>query len=418
VATYRLSVKFIGRSGGQSATAAAAYRAGELIRDLRTGDVHDYRRRGEVLHTEILRPARVPDWATERESLWNAVEAAEKRKDSQVAREVQLSLPHELSLDANCELVHAFAREQFVDRGMIADVAIHGAHLHGDARNIHAHILLSTRLVTPDGFGKKATEWNAKDILAEWRRAWERHINTALARAHLKERVDHRSYVDRGIDREPEPKQGRKATQMERKGKHSYAAADRRAARHRNQVREAAENLRASLHSELLASENAAHETVPVFSDQPTLTIRAACDTEGTWRERVLSAEYGVSMRNSKLARYWRIRGVKSGLEFSNALGRVLDEGHRLVAAAGNAHEIAAMLEIARVKGWTELSIDGTREFKQQAMRAALIAGFKVNVPGRDARMLKKIELEVSRGARFRSIETGTRRSARRSISR
>jgi len=190
VATYRFSAKLISRANGRSATAACAYRAGEQIVDYRSGEVSDYTRRREVLDRVILAPEGVPAWALVREQLWNAVEMVEKRKDAQVAREIQMSLPHELSLSASRTLLHDFVREQFVARGMIADVAIHAAHRGGDERNVHAHVLRSTRHITAEGFGGKAREWNERALLETWRAEWERHLNRALEQAKVHERVD------------------------------------------------------------------------------------------------------------------------------------------------------------------------------------------------------------------------------------
>jgi hypothetical protein len=113
----------ISRSKGRSATAASAYHAAERVRDARTGEVHDYTRKDGVLHTEILAPEHAPDWARDRSSLWNAVEAIERRKDAQVSREVRVALPSELTSEQNRDLVRGFVQAQFVACGMVADIA-------------------------------------------------------------------------------------------------------------------------------------------------------------------------------------------------------------------------------------------------------------------------------------------------------
>ena len=218
MADYRFSASIIGRSSGRSAIAAAAYRAAERIEDDRTGESHDYTRKQGILHKEILAPANAPEWMLDRHRLWNAVEAVERRVDAQLSREVQLSLPHELDAETNKQLVHDFVLEQFVSRGMIADVAIHAPSRHGDQRNFHAHVMLTTRVLTEDGFGKKAREWNAPAQLEEWREQWAHHQNRALSRAGESGRVDHRSYEDRGIDREPSLHMGPIAAEMDRFG--------------------------------------------------------------------------------------------------------------------------------------------------------------------------------------------------------
>ena len=224
MAQYRLSVNVIGRSAGRSATGAAAYRSGERIIDTRTGLIHDYTRKQGVLHTEILAPDNAPDWMRERTQLWNAVEAVERRKDAQLTREIQLSLPHELTHDQRVELVRQFVQDQHVSKGMIADIAIHAPspHEQADHRNIHAHIMLTMRELTAEGFGKKAREWNDPDILESWREAWAQHQNKSLQRYGHAERVDHRSLEDQGILRAPQKHMGAIATEIERDGRVSH----------------------------------------------------------------------------------------------------------------------------------------------------------------------------------------------------
>ena len=185
----------ISRSQGRSATAAAAYRVAERIEDRRTGLTFDYAARGGVDHTEILAPDHAPDWVRDRSELWNRVEEAETRKNSQVAREVRVALPAELTHEARVELVREFVREQFVDRGMVADIALHAPGRAGDERNHHAHILLTTREIGSEGFTTKNRDWNAVEVLEGWREAWARDSNAALERAGIEDRVDHRTLV-------------------------------------------------------------------------------------------------------------------------------------------------------------------------------------------------------------------------------
>ncbi|SDF01339.1 MobA/MobL family protein [Paracoccus isoporae] len=185
----------ISRSQGRSATAAIAYRVAERIEDRRTGLTFDYAKRGGVDHTEILAPDHAPDWVCDRSELWNRVEESETRKNSQVAREVRVALPAELTHDERVALVREFAQEQFVDRGMVADIALHAPGREGDERNHHAHILLTTREIGPEGFTAKNRDWNAKDMLEGWREAWARDSNAALERVGIEDRVDHRTLV-------------------------------------------------------------------------------------------------------------------------------------------------------------------------------------------------------------------------------
>lgn len=214
MAIYHLSAKPISRATGRSATGAAAYRAGETITDERTDLVFDYGKKRGIDHSEIMAPANAPEWAHDRAKLWNAVEHSEKRKDSQVAREVEVALPTELTLDQQRELVRGFARSQFVDAGMVADIAIH----HANGENPHAHILLTMRDIGPDGFGQKNRSWNDKALLQNWREAWEVQTNQALERAGHSVRIDHRTLAEQGIDRIPQIHIGPKVPEMERRG--------------------------------------------------------------------------------------------------------------------------------------------------------------------------------------------------------
>jgi len=239
MAIYRFEAKIVKRGDGKSVTAAAAYRAATKIMDERTGILHDYTRKGGKLHDEILSPDHAPSWTQDRAQLWNNVEFREDQsnhaKTAQLAREALVSLPHELTLDEQKDLVRGFALENFVSKGMIADIAIHDAHKKGDDRNAHAHILLTLRDIEGQEFGNKNRDWNSKKQLEQWREEWARHVNRALLRSGVSETVDHRSLKDQGIDREPEPKQGPVATQMEYEGRESHAGNDRRAAKKRNQ---------------------------------------------------------------------------------------------------------------------------------------------------------------------------------------
>ena len=189
----------ISRSQGRSATAAIAYRVAERIEDRRTGLVFDYAAKSGVDHTEILAPDHAPDWARDRSELWNRVEESETRKNSQVAREVRVALPAELTHEARVALVRDFAQAQFVDRGMVADIALHAPGRAGDERNHHAHILLTTREIGPEGsvpgggFTTKNRDWNKVAVLEGWREAWARDSNIALKRAGIEDRVDHRT---------------------------------------------------------------------------------------------------------------------------------------------------------------------------------------------------------------------------------
>lgn len=224
MAMYRLSASVLSRSQGRSAVAAAAYRAGEKLQNARDGMEHDYSKRVGVVSAEVMLPAGAPAYLADREVLWNTVEAAEKRKDAQVAREVQLALPHELDTQAREELVRGFVQAQFVDRGMVADVAIHAPGVKGDTRNHHAHVLLTTRAVSPDGFEGKNRDWNAKALLESWREEWADEVNAALERYDIAERVDHRSLEDQRADHLERSQDALEAGEMELASEHTVEA--------------------------------------------------------------------------------------------------------------------------------------------------------------------------------------------------
>ena len=239
MAIFHCSMQLISRSQGRSATAAAAYRGGYEIEDERTGRTFDYSNRRGVLDDTILAPEQAPDWATNSSDLWNKVELAERRKDAQVARENVIALPHELTQEQNKSWLHAFVQEAFVSRGMAAQVSIHAPGKEGDHRNLHAHVLLTTRAITQDGLAdKKDRSWNAKATLQEWREGCARHINQALERAGHKERVDHRSYEDQGKDKMPTQHLGPDAAKMERTGEKTRVGDHNRTAKEFNRVME------------------------------------------------------------------------------------------------------------------------------------------------------------------------------------
>ena len=236
MAIYHFSIKPVQRSKGRTATAAAAYRAGCKILDERTGEIHDYTRKGGVESADIVFPAGAPEWVADRAKLWNGAEQAETRKDACVAREFEVALPSELSPSERRRLALDFASSMATEEGCAVDVAIHAPGKEGDNRNWHAHILRTTRKVGPDGFGAKLdTEQSGrkrKDDLEQVRERWAELTNDALARAGRTERVDHRTLAAQGIDREPTVHLGPAATAIERRGKTSQKTlnqAERRA---------------------------------------------------------------------------------------------------------------------------------------------------------------------------------------------
>lgn len=215
MAIYHLSVKFIKRSSGRSATAAAAYRSAEKVHDYKTDITHDYRKKRDVFGAEILAPDNSPEWVYEREKLWNEVEKVEKRCDAQVAREIDVALPVELNREQKKELVRDFVKEELVSKGMVADIAFHDF----DSNNPHAHILLTTRPINDDGrFGFKERSWNKKDALEQLRSDWADKVNLSLEQAGHNIKVDHRTLEEQGINRIPQIHLGANVAKMKERG--------------------------------------------------------------------------------------------------------------------------------------------------------------------------------------------------------
>ena len=221
MAIYHLSVKTVSRSAGRSATAAAAYRAGCKITDGRTGEIHDYTRKGGVQSATLIVPAEAAAWANDREVIWNAAEQAEKRKNSTVAREFEIALPSELSPAERQRLAVDFAHELVARHGCAADVAIHAPCKEGDNRNDHAHILLTTRRLTPEGMGEKTRELDdqktGKELVTQWRERFATLQNERLREAGHAVQVDHRSHAERGLQAMPTWHLGPAATAIERR---------------------------------------------------------------------------------------------------------------------------------------------------------------------------------------------------------
>ncbi|TXH89397.1 MAG: hypothetical protein E6Q78_07110 [Rhodoferax sp.] len=213
MAIFHLNAKVISRAQGRSATGACAYRAGQCIKDERTGLVFNYTRKREVAYRQIFAPSNAPSWVQDRAQLWNQAEHKETRKDAQVAREIEVALPLELNLDQQAQLLESFVQAQFVKLGMVADVCI-----HNKPGNPHAHILLTTREINQSGFGAKNRDWNSKEQLEKWRSAWATHANHRLMFSGFKTRIDSRSLQAQGIDRVPTVHVGPTVTAMQAKG--------------------------------------------------------------------------------------------------------------------------------------------------------------------------------------------------------
>jgi hypothetical protein len=221
----------IARSAGRSATAAAAYRAGCVVVDTRTGEVHDYTKKRGVMHAEVILPG--GGQAPNRAEFWNSVEHHHKRKDAQVARELVVAIPCELPPYAQIQLAREMGVTLAQEYGIAVDVCVHEPSRDGDDRNTHAHILMTACRVTGDGtLGRKCElldpihcQRNGFETPADWvRPIWERLANAALAEAGSAARIDHRSNAARGLTEVPGSHHGPAVTEILRAGRTSDVA--------------------------------------------------------------------------------------------------------------------------------------------------------------------------------------------------
>lgn len=255
MAIFHLSVKIISRSSGRSAIAAAAYRAGEKLKDEEVEKFHDFSKKKGVVYSEIQLPENAPNEYKDRQTLWNKVQEVEKRADAQLAREVEVALPQELDRKKQIELAHDYIQQQFVNKGMIADWSIHDK---GDG-NPHAHIMFTTRSLKKDGtwaskqkstylldengekvpqidpktgkqkigargrkMWKRTTvaynDWNNRDNVELWRSEWAKQVNRYLEPS---KKIDNRSYKRQGVEKIPTIHEGYRAREIEKNGGNS-----------------------------------------------------------------------------------------------------------------------------------------------------------------------------------------------------
>jgi len=277
-----LDVKTIGGNKGRSSIGAAAYRAGEKLRNEHDGNIHDYTRRrssvsasayrsgedinnhdytrkGRIVHNEIMLPSHAPESFRDRNTLWNSVEKSERNHNARTGREIVVALPNELSEEQQITVVRDYVQRNFVDKGMCADFSIHAGHIHSRKNEIypfqdltvrkdnpHAHIQLTVRPLNRDGtWGAKskkeyildrngdriklpsgnwksrkvdATDWDRTETLLKWREDWTLTVNKEFERLDIGERIDHRTLKAQGINREPTRHMGHKAWNLEKQG--------------------------------------------------------------------------------------------------------------------------------------------------------------------------------------------------------
>jgi hypothetical protein len=251
--TYRVSIvskkkdqSSIGHAAynsGSKLLAAAAYRAGEKLYDPSAGVVFDYTLKEDVRHSEIIAPENAPLWARDRSSLHLTAEAAEKRKDAQLARAFIIALPRELTLEQNIALMREYVIQEFVSKGLVVDLNIHDKLASDGQTNPHAHLLVTMREISSDGFAKKKNPaWNAPYMVSVWRNAWETMQNDHLEAAGRSERISLKSYKDQGINRIPQSHMGVEGQLEKRTKKETKKGNKNREIIQNNAVREVLED--------------------------------------------------------------------------------------------------------------------------------------------------------------------------------
>ena len=234
MALYHFHVGQIKRSAGRSAVECAAYRAGERLYSEYYGLVSDYTHKGGVVHTEIMLPPHAPREYADRQTLWNAVEEAERNRNAQLAYSFDIALQNEFTMEENMQLARQFLLDNFVSRGMIADFAVHQPDKDGGIPNPHFHVMCPIRPLNPDGtWGAKqrrvyredgkfdavpTTDWGKPETLEAWREAWAAQCNAKFEEKGLTCRIDHRSYERQGVEQVPTVHEGVAVRQMEAKG--------------------------------------------------------------------------------------------------------------------------------------------------------------------------------------------------------
>ncbi len=241
MAIFHMSFQNISAGKGRSAIAGASYRSGEKLFDQKEGRSYFYAR-SVMPESFILTPKNAPEWASDREKLWNEVERKDRRANSRYAKEFNVALPVELSEDEQKELLTKYVQENFVDEGMVADVAIHRDH----PDNPHAHVMLTNRPFNPDGtWGLKSkrenildengnktytgnsrfprsrkvwlVDWDKKEKITEWRHNWAASVNQVLEQKNIPDRISEKSFIEQGIDDTPTQHEGINSKRHERK---------------------------------------------------------------------------------------------------------------------------------------------------------------------------------------------------------
>lgn len=367
MAIYHFSLKTIGRASGRSAVASASYISGTRLYSQETGLTYNYRKKTEVIFRHIFLPENAPEEYKDRETLWNAVQKIEKRSDARLARMIDVALPREFDRDLQIRIIGKYVKDQFVSKGMCADVAIHDK---GDG-NPHAHIMLTTRGFDPDGSWSKkeksvykldasgnkvplidpetgqqkvrvrkgkgteklwqresvpSNDWNKRENVEAWRGAWSEICNLYLDQS---QRIDHRSFKRQGLDLEPTIHEGYAARQMEEKGLVSERAAYNRGVKERNRLRKDIRQKAEELYQNILEK---ARELYGRIKGHLGLDEKRRSPSEPSRRRRqiaVRTAEGKRSLMETESFLEERIREGRETDQGINRAGRSIDQTER-----------------------------------------------------------------------------------------
>ena len=393
MAIYHFSAQMIKRSDGRSATAASAYRAGQQIADRTTGEVWDFTRKGGVYGSSILAPSHAPSWVSDRSELWNQVEEVERRRDAQLAREIDLAIPKELNNLDRIELVREYVQEQFVDQGMIADVCFHDFESH----NPHAHIMLTTREITSEGFGKKQRAWNEHSLMPRWREKWSMHANRALEASGFTSRIDHRSYEAQGVDLIPTKHMGPSAAGMERKGIETRVGDINRRTDNANsrfmdnEVELAVQRLEVTAEIERIRREALSQPSTSgtIEIGQANSDIADRAEKEASRYKTGIAASLGDQYKAKLFLETWQFDlapSIFKTLRWVDVDSRALtlktgeqirDKGDAVSLSKGSDDAIQVAIAMARSKGWESVRVTGSDDFQVRAALALTDAGIE-----------------------------------------
>lgn len=376
MAIYHFSAKVISRGTGRSAVAAAAYRAGSELHDERLDRSHDFSAKADVIHSDVMLAKGAPEAWRDREALWNTVEAAEKRRDAQLAREVEFSIPREMSQAEGVRLARDFVQREFVDRGMVADLNVHWDRAPDGSAKPHAHVMMTMREVRagegagPDRFGPKVRDWNSRNELTGWRERWAEHVNERLAQLGIDARIDHRSYADQGVQLEPQHKIGPAGQRRAERGEAAERAGEHREIARRNGEKIAADPSVAlaaitrqqstfterDLQAFVFRHTDGADQFREVLAKVQTSKEVVRLGHDGRGRERfttkdMLAVEQRLEQAGDALANAGR-HGVGEGA-FREAVQRARAEGMKLGGEQANAlHHALEAPDLALVVGY------------------------------------------------------------------